>query len=146
GPGRPGTRHSDDRRPVVYLELYGPGPPEVDLLQNRRARAARARGSDVRAGCLRTPRTRPSLDRPTRSDAPPFTPSQTRELAYLHSRNVTFATFCQGPYDDSVRDRDPPSSAGHDRGTRCAAPPEAAPFADVSRAISVNDVAGRIQP
>jgi predicted dithiol-disulfide oxidoreductase (DUF899 family) len=32
--------------------------------------------------------------------------SQVRELSYLHSRDVTYATFCQGPYDDSVRYRD----------------------------------------
>jgi len=29
-----------------------------------------------------------------------------RELSYLHSRDVTYATFCQGPYDESVRYRD----------------------------------------
>ena len=29
-----------------------------------------------------------------------------RELAYLHSRDVTYATFCQGPYEESVRYRD----------------------------------------
>ncbi len=28
------------------------------------------------------------------------------ELAYLHSRDVTFAVFCQGPYDESARYRD----------------------------------------
>jgi predicted dithiol-disulfide oxidoreductase (DUF899 family) len=32
--------------------------------------------------------------------------SQVRERAYLHSRDVTYATFCQGPYDESVRYRD----------------------------------------
>lgn len=32
--------------------------------------------------------------------------SQVRELSYLHSRDVTYATFCQGPYDESVRYRD----------------------------------------
>jgi predicted dithiol-disulfide oxidoreductase (DUF899 family) len=31
---------------------------------------------------------------------------QVRELAYLHSRDVTYATFCQGPYEASVRYRD----------------------------------------
>ena len=31
---------------------------------------------------------------------------QVRELSYLHSRDVTYATFCQGPYDVSVRYRD----------------------------------------
>lgn len=31
---------------------------------------------------------------------------QVRELSYLHSRDITYATFCQGPYDESVRYRD----------------------------------------
>src|SRR5215510_542783 len=29
--------------------------------------------------------------------------SQVRELSFLHSRDVTYATFCQGPYDESSR-------------------------------------------
>jgi predicted dithiol-disulfide oxidoreductase (DUF899 family) len=28
------------------------------------------------------------------------------ELSYLHSRNITYAVFCQGPYDESRRYRD----------------------------------------
>jgi predicted dithiol-disulfide oxidoreductase (DUF899 family) len=32
--------------------------------------------------------------------------SQVRELAYLHSRDVTYATFCYGPYEESARYRD----------------------------------------
>jgi predicted dithiol-disulfide oxidoreductase (DUF899 family) len=32
--------------------------------------------------------------------------SQVRELAYLHSRDVTYATICQGPYQEGVRYRD----------------------------------------
>lgn len=32
--------------------------------------------------------------------------SQVRELSFLHSRGVTYATFCQGPYEESVRYRD----------------------------------------
>jgi predicted dithiol-disulfide oxidoreductase (DUF899 family) len=32
--------------------------------------------------------------------------SQVRELSYIHSRDVTYASFCQGPYDESVRYRD----------------------------------------
>jgi predicted dithiol-disulfide oxidoreductase (DUF899 family) len=32
--------------------------------------------------------------------------SQVRELSYIHSRNVTYATFCQGPYEESSRYRD----------------------------------------
>ncbi|MFI0471044.1 DUF899 family protein [Saccharopolyspora sp. 5N102] len=35
-----------------------------------------------------------------------FYTSQVRELSYLHSRDVTYATFCQGPYEESVRYRD----------------------------------------
>ena len=31
--------------------------------------------------------------------------TQVRELSYIHSRNVTFAVFCQGPYDESARYR-----------------------------------------
>jgi predicted dithiol-disulfide oxidoreductase (DUF899 family) len=32
--------------------------------------------------------------------------SQVRELSYLHSRDITYAVFCQGPYDESVRYHD----------------------------------------
>ena len=32
--------------------------------------------------------------------------SQVRELAYLHSRDVTYATIAQGPYEESARYRD----------------------------------------
>ncbi|MGC2209864.1 MAG: DUF899 family protein [Candidatus Korobacteraceae bacterium] len=32
--------------------------------------------------------------------------SQVRELSFIHSRDVTYATFCQGPYEESVRYRD----------------------------------------
>jgi Bacterial protein of unknown function (DUF899) len=35
-----------------------------------------------------------------------FYNGQVRELSYLHSRDVTYATFCKGPYDESVRYRD----------------------------------------
>jgi predicted dithiol-disulfide oxidoreductase (DUF899 family) len=31
---------------------------------------------------------------------------QVRELSFLHSRDVTYATFCQGPYEESLRYRD----------------------------------------
>ena len=34
-----------------------------------------------------------------------FYTSQVRELSFIHSRDVTYATFCQGPYDESVRYR-----------------------------------------
>src|SRR6202158_6318021 len=32
--------------------------------------------------------------------------TQVRELSYLHSRDVTFAVFCQGPYEESILYRD----------------------------------------
>jgi predicted dithiol-disulfide oxidoreductase (DUF899 family) len=32
--------------------------------------------------------------------------SQVRELSFIHSRDVTYATLCQGPYEESVRYRD----------------------------------------
>jgi predicted dithiol-disulfide oxidoreductase (DUF899 family) len=32
--------------------------------------------------------------------------SQVRELSYIHSRDVTFAVFCQGPYEESARYHD----------------------------------------
>ncbi|HZY37142.1 MAG TPA: DUF899 family protein [Mucilaginibacter sp.] len=32
--------------------------------------------------------------------------SQVRELCYIHARDVTYATFCQGPYEESARYRD----------------------------------------
>jgi predicted dithiol-disulfide oxidoreductase (DUF899 family) len=35
-----------------------------------------------------------------------FFNGQVRELGDLHARDVTYATFCQGPYDESVRYRD----------------------------------------
>ncbi|WP_433464525.1 DUF899 family protein [Spirillospora sp. CA-128828] len=31
---------------------------------------------------------------------------QVRELSYLHAAGITYATFCQGPYEESVRYRD----------------------------------------
>jgi predicted dithiol-disulfide oxidoreductase (DUF899 family) len=42
--------------------------------------------------------------------------SQVRELSYIHSRDVTYATFCQGPYEESTRYRD--FMAGQWLGTR----------------------------
>jgi predicted dithiol-disulfide oxidoreductase (DUF899 family) len=32
--------------------------------------------------------------------------TQVRDLSYLHSRDITYAVFCQGPYDESIRYRD----------------------------------------
>ncbi|HEX2347523.1 MAG TPA: DUF899 family protein [Ktedonobacterales bacterium] len=35
-----------------------------------------------------------------------FFNGQVRELSYLHSRDVTYATFCEGPYEESARYRE----------------------------------------
>jgi predicted dithiol-disulfide oxidoreductase (DUF899 family) len=35
-----------------------------------------------------------------------FFNGQVRELSYLHSRDVTYATFCEGSYDETARYRD----------------------------------------
>jgi len=35
-----------------------------------------------------------------------FYTSQVRELSFIHSRDVTYATFCQGPHPESARYRD----------------------------------------
>ena len=32
--------------------------------------------------------------------------SQVAELSYLHSRDITYAVLCQGPYEESIRYRD----------------------------------------
>jgi predicted dithiol-disulfide oxidoreductase (DUF899 family) len=32
--------------------------------------------------------------------------TQVTELSYLHSRDITYAVLCQGPYDESIRYRD----------------------------------------
>lgn len=43
---------------------------------------------------------------PAQCDGCTFFNGQVRELSYLHSRDVTYAVLCQGPYDVSVRYRD----------------------------------------
>src|SRR5438046_2116987 len=35
-----------------------------------------------------------------------FYTAQVGELSYLHSRDITYAVLCQGPYDESIRYRD----------------------------------------
>ena len=50
-----------------------------------------------------------------------FYNGQVRELSILHSRDVTYATFCQGPYEESVRYRD--FMGWTCRGTRRRTPP-----------------------
>ena len=46
------------------------------------------------------------LPAPEQCEGCTFYTSQVRELSFLHSRDVTYATFCQGPYEESARYRD----------------------------------------
>jgi len=60
--------------------------------------------------------------------------TQVTDLSYLHSRGITYAIFCQGPYDDSSRYRDfmnwhvPWYSAQASLGTLLAPPKQAGLF------------------
>lgn len=48
----------------------------------------------------------PGRPAPEQCEGCTWVTTQVQELAYLHSRDVTYAVFCQGPYDESVRYRD----------------------------------------
>src|SRR6266850_944953 len=48
----------------------------------------------------------PGHPAPEQCEGCTFFTSQVRELSNLHSRDVTYATFCQGPYEESARYRD----------------------------------------
>jgi predicted dithiol-disulfide oxidoreductase (DUF899 family) len=48
----------------------------------------------------------PGLPAPQQCEGCTWVTTQVTELSYLHSRDVTYAVFCQGPYDESVRYRD----------------------------------------
>src|ERR1017187_6577946 len=48
----------------------------------------------------------PGRPAPEQCEGCTFYTTQVAELSYLHSRDITYATFCQGPYDESVRYRD----------------------------------------
>ena len=48
----------------------------------------------------------PGRPTPEQCEGCTFYTTHIAELSYLHSRDITYATFCQGPYDESVRYRD----------------------------------------
>jgi predicted dithiol-disulfide oxidoreductase (DUF899 family) len=48
----------------------------------------------------------PGQPAPKQCEGCTWVTSQVREFSYLHSRDVTFAVFCQGPYEESARYRD----------------------------------------
>jgi predicted dithiol-disulfide oxidoreductase (DUF899 family) len=49
---------------------------------------------------------RNGLPAPEQCEGCTFFTTQLRELSHLHSRDVTYATFCQGSYQESVRYRE----------------------------------------
>jgi predicted dithiol-disulfide oxidoreductase (DUF899 family) len=48
----------------------------------------------------------PGRPAPEQCEGCTWVTAQVTELSYLHSRDITFAVFCQGPYDESFRYRD----------------------------------------
>ncbi|MFM9368590.1 DUF899 family protein [Streptomyces sp. Da 82-17] len=79
------------------LELTGPGGRPVTLLdafEGRRQLVAYYlmwhEGQDAAGQC----------------EGCTWVTSQVQELSYLHSRDITYAVFCQGPYEESRRYRD----------------------------------------
>ncbi len=48
----------------------------------------------------------PGHPTPEQCEGCTFYTTQVAELSYLHSRDITYAVFCQGPYDESARYRD----------------------------------------
>jgi predicted dithiol-disulfide oxidoreductase (DUF899 family) len=49
---------------------------------------------------------RPGLPAPEQCEGCTWCTTQVAELAYLHSRDITYAVLCQGPYDESSRYRE----------------------------------------
>jgi len=47
----------------------------------------------------------PGKPAPEQCEGCTWVTSQVRELSYIHSRDVTYATFCQGPYEEGARYR-----------------------------------------
>src|SRR5436309_5604865 len=48
----------------------------------------------------------PGRPAPEQCEGCTWVTTQVAELSYLHSRDITYATFCQGPYEESARYRD----------------------------------------
>jgi predicted dithiol-disulfide oxidoreductase (DUF899 family) len=48
----------------------------------------------------------PGRPAPEQCEGCTWVTSQLHELSYIQSRDVTYATFCQGPYEESARYRD----------------------------------------
>jgi len=48
----------------------------------------------------------PGRPAPEQCEGCTWVTTQVAELSYLHSRDITYAVFCQGPYDESIRYHD----------------------------------------
>ena len=48
----------------------------------------------------------PGRPAPEQCEGCTWVTTQVQELGYLHSRDITYAVFCQGPYEESARYRD----------------------------------------
>ena len=48
----------------------------------------------------------PGKPAPEQCEGCTWVTTQVTELSYLYSRDITYAVFCQGPYDESIRYRD----------------------------------------
>jgi predicted dithiol-disulfide oxidoreductase (DUF899 family) len=49
---------------------------------------------------------KPGRPAPEQCEGCTWVTTQVAELSYLHSRDITYAVLCQGPYDESIRYRD----------------------------------------
>jgi predicted dithiol-disulfide oxidoreductase (DUF899 family) len=49
---------------------------------------------------------KPGRPAPEQCEGCTWVTTQVGELSYLHSRDITYAVLCQGPYDESIRYRD----------------------------------------
>ena len=78
-----------------------------DRGDDRQGRRPDARQAGAAAGELAWERARVGrAGRPTRAGERPRGRTIVAELPYLHSRDITYAVFCQGPYDESIRYHD----------------------------------------
>jgi predicted dithiol-disulfide oxidoreductase (DUF899 family) len=73
----------------------------------------------------------PGKPAPEQCEGCTWVTTQVADLSYLHSRDITYAVFCQGPYDESIRYRDfmgwdMPWYSAHDSLATLLAPPKRA--------------------
>ena len=89
------------RLPMVEVDSR----PRADRSRRTGHAARRVRGAPSAHRLLPSCGAR-DCRRPEQCEGCTWCTSQVGELSYLHSRDITFAVFCQGPYDESRRYRD----------------------------------------